>query len=74
MQNAHPLMTLRQLMELLGVKARATIYSRLASDPGFPRPLRRALPGHHLRWRRADVETYLAGLAQASDSGIADLV
>jgi predicted DNA-binding transcriptional regulator AlpA len=69
MATASLLMNVRQVAEALGV-SRRTIYNRLR-DPAhaeFPRPCRR-VQREHLRWRRAEVEAYIAALPSADVGG-----
>ena len=63
MKHSEPLfMPMRKLMELLGVKSRQTIYTRMRTDPEFPRRCGGA--GARLMWRTKDVLAYVEKLPE----------
>jgi predicted DNA-binding transcriptional regulator AlpA len=49
-----------QLAQALGYKDRASLYHLIVKDPTFPKPIRLLSPRSDRRWRRADVEAWLA--------------
>ena len=54
------LLTSEELCRILGI-TRPTIYKRLAADPAFPKPIH--IAPRCPRWRLADVEAWVDGLA-----------
>lgn len=64
-------MTRRAVMELLHIKSRETIRTRLRDDPKFPRPVE----GRRL-WRTRDVLRYVERLSVATPAccDVSDLV
>ena len=61
-------MTRRQLMELLHIKSRETIRTRLRTDASFPRPVARGL------WRTREVMRYVDSLQAEIYADASDLV
>ena len=64
MGTAEPLLNVRQLAAMLGIHQRSVWRLAGLAEEGhgpFPRPLR--IGPKTVRWRRADVEAYLATLA-----------
>ena len=64
MGSAEPLLNVRQLAAMLGIHERSVWRLAGLAEAGqgdFPRPLR--IGPKTIRWRRADVEAYLATLA-----------
>lgn len=62
------LVPMRELLRVLGVKSRQTVYDRLRSDPTFPRPRRTGQ--HSMAWLRAEVESWVIGLPIAQLDGL----
>ncbi|MDB5957688.1 hypothetical protein [Ramlibacter sp.] len=62
------MMSMRSLMEMLGIKSRQTIYARMRSDPAFPRPVR-GTRGARSMWRIAQIERYVESLPEATFAG-----
>jgi predicted DNA-binding transcriptional regulator AlpA len=61
-------MTIRELQVALGIKSRGTVYSRIRSDPKFPRP-RRVAP-HTVVFVRAEVDAYVQALPVVELDGV----
>ena len=60
------LLTFTDTSRLLGMSD-STLQRLLKSDPAFPKPVKLPLDRTpHRRWRRADVESYVAGLESTS--------
>lgn len=62
------LIPMRDLMQMLGIKARQTIYNKLREDATFPRP-RRTGP-NSVAWKRAEVLQWIEGLPVAELDGL----
>lgn len=62
------LITLRELMTMLGIKGRQSIYDRIRRDPAFPKP--RQTGPHRIHFVHREAKDYVAQLPVAELDGL----
>lgn len=62
------LVSMQELQLLTGIRSRQTVYSRLRSDPAFPKP--RRIGAQNIAFLRSEVEQWVQDLPVADLDGI----
>lgn len=55
------LVCISELMKIVGLRSRTSVYRQIKFDPGFPRPLK--LGTRSVRFRKSDLARYLQQLS-----------
>jgi predicted DNA-binding transcriptional regulator AlpA len=61
------LIRMQELMRMIDVRSRQTIYDKLREDPTFPKPRRE---GVHVAWLRSEVVAWIEALPIANLDGL----
>lgn len=60
---APALLSVHDVLNMLGRKSRSTLTAIIERDPTFPRPVQ--IPGGRPQWRRTELEEYVNGLPRS---------